>query len=377
MKTLRYLLPLTILTSILSCNKSTLEIPIIVSPSIDSNKMVLIGNNAGKFYAINANTGQQIWEANTGGQIYGSATGNSNTVFVGSFDRKLYAFDLATGATKWTYTTEGAIYGSPVYFRNQIFVASAAPTRKFYCIDAATGLKKWEYVPLNANAGGAQSPAIDSINNTVYFDGGDDFSIYAIDLVTGLKKWEYATASWIGGVAQTNNTVFICSTDGYVYAINALSGILKWRSVNLGVNFGDPSISGNKLVAGSITSGQYSLDINTGAVIWKNSSNGDSSPFIVDSIVYYGSGTTVTAVTLNAGIEKWKVTTGGSNISSPVVNNGILYIGNQDNKLYAIDAITGVMKWSFLTNAPITQPSAIILTQSGKCIHSSLSGVVN
>ena len=46
---------------------------------------------------------------------------------------------------------------------------------------------------------------------------------------------------------------------------------------------------------------------------------------------------------------KWKVTFGGSVISSPAIFGSRLYVGAQapDNKLYAIDVATGNIIWSF------------------------------
>ena len=35
--------------------------------------------------------------------------------------------------------------------------------------------------------------------------------------------------------------------------------------------------------------------------------------------------------------------------SSPVVANGIVYVGSEDKNLYAIDAVTGKEKWRFAT----------------------------
>lgn len=49
----------------------------------------------------------------------------------------------------------------------------------------------------------------------------------------------------------------------------------------------------------------------------------------------------------------WKVKTGGQVTSSPVLANGIVYIGSEDHKLYAIDATTGLIKWVFKTEGPV------------------------
>lgn len=57
--------------------------------------------------------------------------------------------------------------------------------------------------------------------------------------------------------------------------------------------------------------------------------------------------------------ELWKVKTEGQVISSPVVVNGVLYIGSEDHKLYAIDATSGDIKWTYKTNGAINSTPAI------------------
>ena len=45
--------------------------------------------------------------------------------------------------------------------------------------------------------------------------------------------------------------------------------------------------------------------------------------------------------------------------SSPIIFEDILYIGNIDHNMYAIDANTGKLKWSFKTDGPITSSPAL------------------
>ena len=48
---------------------------------------------------------------------------------------------------------------------------------------------------------------------------------------------------------------------------------------------------------------------------------------------------------------KWKFQTGGEVISSPAVVGGVVYVGSNDGRLYAIDEATGALKWKFATGA--------------------------
>ena len=46
---------------------------------------------------------------------------------------------------------------------------------------------------------------------------------------------------------------------------------------------------------------------------------------------------------------KWTYLTDSCVYSSPTYNNGMLFIGSDDGKLYCIDAESGIKKWEFKT----------------------------
>ena len=43
----------------------------------------------------------------------------------------------------------------------------------------------------------------------------------------------------------------------------------------------------------------------------------------------------------------WSYKTGSSVDSSPAVVNGIVYVGSEDHKVYALNAATGTKIWSY------------------------------
>ena len=57
--------------------------------------------------------------------------------------------------------------------------------------------------------------------------------------------------------------------------------------------------------------------------------------------------------------EVWKFKTNGRIYASPVIEDGVLYIGSGDMHFYAIDETTGTKKWEYVTNGAI-QSSACL-----------------
>ncbi len=55
---------------------------------------------------------------------------------------------------------------------------------------------------------------------------------------------------------------------------------------------------------------------------------------------------------------KWKYHIGNSEISAPIIDEGILFAGSDDNNLYAIDALKGELKWQFPALGKVYTPAA-------------------
>lgn len=67
----------------------------------------------------------------------------------------------------------------------------------------------------------------------------------------------------------------------------------------------------------------------------------------------------------------WKVKTGGQVISSPVLVDNFVFIGSEDQNLYAIDALSGVIEWTFQTDGPINSTPVVAM---GKVMFLSMDG---
>ncbi len=61
----------------------------------------------------------------------------------------------------------------------------------------------------------------------------------------------------------------------------------------------------------------------------------------------------------NFGRLHWKFKTGGKIFASPVVLDGIAYIGSEDSNLYAIHAVTGELIWKFKTGGAVSSTPAV------------------
>jgi outer membrane protein assembly factor BamB len=96
------------------------------------------------------------------------------------------------------------------------------------------------------------------------------------------------------------------------------------------------------------TEGVHKLD----GIKWRFQTDDEiwSSPVIADGVVYFGSDDDhLYAVDIESGEEVWRFKTGDDIHSSPGVADGIVYISSYDGYVYGVDVKTGQEVWKFDT----------------------------
>src|SRR5258706_2778479 len=80
----------------------------------------------------------------------------------------------------------------------------------------------------------------------------------------------------------------------------------------------------------------------------------ESTATIADGVVYIGDmDGKLFALDLASGKEIWSQKFAAGFIAAPAVRNGLLYLGDMDGKCYCIEAKTGKPKWSFAAEAEV------------------------
>jgi outer membrane protein assembly factor BamB len=138
---------------------------------------------------------------------------------------------------------------------------------------------------------------------------------------------------------------------GALFAIDAGSGVERWRFSTIGEVRSSPAVADGVVYIGSggahdaedeqepDRGSLYAVDAATGAERWRFAAGGaiDSSPAIVDGVVYVGSGDgSLLAIEAATGVELWRFQTDGEVGSSPAVVDGVVYVGSTDGFIYAV-----------------------------------------
>jgi outer membrane protein assembly factor BamB len=122
---------------------------VLSSPAIGSDGTVYVGSGDNNLYALNGKTGDELWEFETGGEVFSTpAIGTNGAVYFGSNDKKLYAISSKTGIKLWEFESEDIVFSSPAIGADgTVYVGSGDFVRygdkKLYAIKTdSTGLAK-------------------------------------------------------------------------------------------------------------------------------------------------------------------------------------------------------------------------------------------
>lgn len=300
---------------------------------------------------------------NCGGPIRSTAVVFEGTVYVGSDNGEVRALDRKTGRMTWTFRADGAVASRPAVLPNLVFFA--AKTGSVYAVNRLNGKEVWRF---SSNAIGlyrggwdyfVSSPVV--AGDLLIFGSGDNF-IYALKWETGVLAWKFDTGAVVRATPAVDNKkgVIYCGTmNGELYALNVKSGKVKWKFKTAGNKYFpkgellfEPLVYNNTVYVGSRDASLYAVNASDGSLRWKvtdakgawytTAAVSGNTVFAASSDGHY-----VQALDPATGKEKWKFYAGDLIFSTPVVFDGILYVGSFDGKVYAVDAGTGGLVWQF------------------------------
>ena len=286
--------------------------------------------------------GEALWALNPDGTVQWSYPANSsgtqaptvdaeNRVLAVQEDASLSALD-PDSTLLWRYLVTQSTIGTSL--------ALAADGTGYFGQTSGTiialnadGTLSWSY---QTEGPITSSPAV-AVDGTVYL-GSQDQSLYALN-ADGTLKWRYTTDGEIHAspAIDAQGTIYVGATDSYLYAIDA-DGNLRWRYATDGEIHASPAIGPDGTIyVGANDYDFYALNAD-GTLKWRAVGMGSSvSPALAaDGTVYVGAGNDLYAF-YQDGTLKWQFQTQGEIRSAPMVgDNGLIYIGSEDAKVYAL-----------------------------------------
>jgi len=285
-----------------------------------------VGSSDHNVYALDASSGAKLWTFSTGGEIDGAPAVANGVVYVGSLDFNVYALDAVTGTKLWSYQTGLYLESSPTVANGVVYVGSA--DNSLYALDAKTGTKLWSF-----GTGGVVL-SIPAVANGAVYVGSDDDTFYAIDAASGTKLWSFSTGVHpVDSSPAVLNGVVYFSSEDTLYALDAATGAKLW-SFEASDGLGSPALGYGVVYVSSNGGNLYALDAGTGIKRWSFPAGSSAPVAVANGVVYLCAGNVI-ALNAKTGAQLW---TSGDNFgqeTSPVVANGVVYLGSVNGNLYA------------------------------------------
>lgn len=319
------------------------EDAVAASPIID-NGVLYVGDRSGNIYALDASSGEAVWQSKIGSKIVRSGAVTSNAILFGNEDNQLRSVSKDTGNVLWTQDLGRTALGITAI--NGTAYVGRSGYGKMYAVDVTTGDINWEYEA----RGGIQSniaaaPAV--TENKVVFGSANSY-IVALNRSDGSRIWTYDSGedgtlssssgnSRIGGAPSIhNNTVYAANNLGSVMSISLSDGSENWKYNASAAVSTSPCIDGDNVYVGDNDGIVYALDTTSGDAQWtfdSNESIGRSSVVSTKYNVFFGNlGGEMHSLTSSNGTPNWNYQLGGK-ISPLVISGNRIFATSSDQTI--------------------------------------------
>ncbi|MGB2695911.1 MAG: PQQ-binding-like beta-propeller repeat protein [Dehalococcoidia bacterium] len=181
---------------------------------------VYFGSSDGNVYAVNFD-GTEAWSFKSAKRIWSTPVLSMGKLYVTSLDGNLYALDAQSGDELWKYKTGAGIAGPPVVDESLGLIYLGGFDNKLRGIDMGTHKERWE---IKADNWFWTRPLL---ANGVVYAGSLDGRVYAVDAATGDPAWPapFETLAEIHSApVLVGDVLLIIDRDGNVYGISAADG---------------------------------------------------------------------------------------------------------------------------------------------------------
>jgi len=257
-----------------------------------------------------------------------------------------------TGKELWRYQSRGPIEQTPTNAGEVIVFANEAD--QVVAVDAITGKFKWQYKSETPEEYTLRGHAGVTADGDLLYTGFANGTLAALRKENGSIAWSTSLKGEADRFVDVDATpvviedrVYAASSSGGVYAIDKITGLVRWRlpfydaaMPSASGNVGGLASDGKQLYVSLADLGTYALDLG-GNVIWRVGSRGGgepATPIIVGDLLIYSLAKDGMFIANRKTGETLEYFDPGEGISAEATaNDGRLYVMSNRGILYAFD----------------------------------------
>ena len=201
-----------------------------------------------------------------------------------------------------------------------------------------------------------------TLSSTIFVVSGNGL-LYALDVLTGELRWHVDSGGDIlSSPLYYTETIYAGEYNGTLFAWDAAGGERLWKFRTPGGIFPQPVALDDTVITGGDEGMIYAVDALTGDELWMSDVGGDlyAPPAIWKDALFAASlDHFLYAVDATYGTELWRFEAGSALYAAPVAREGWVFLGDVDGVLYALDAETGTLMWRRKTGGSIFSPPTV------------------
>jgi outer membrane protein assembly factor BamB len=237
------------------------------------------------------------------------------------------------------------VHASPALLDGRLYIGSW--DANLYALDAESGRELWRFHTLHpdSNHTGIQSSVL-AASGKVYFGCRDGF-FYALDAKNGELKWKHDhKGTWVNAspALVEGLVVYGSSIPSLLTALDAETGAQRWVTTLKGIAFSSPAATRDGILQGTFAGNLACHDAQTGVVKWefhsdarqKNERGLLKEDGSLDYAAIFRSPVPRAYYFENAVLDMERMFSVGSIVGSPLVADGVIYVGATDGFVYAL-----------------------------------------
>jgi len=296
--------------------------------------------------------------------------------------REILVKSLATGRTWWRFPT-GYLPDAPVLSGEYVYAAAEDGT--LWALNLLGDQQVAWTFPIEGSWGARLT-----VEAGCLYAGANDGAVYATDATTGVLRWRTPVAKpnarsrrLFSGVALGNGRCYTAGTEGFVEAVDAETGRRLWRFECGGRVSGTPTVCDGRVFVVQVggTERSYALGAETGQPLWSRQLGPMWAPPECDGDqLFIGNKEGVLFCLAPAtGSTRWERRFADGIYPAPTLDATTVYTGSWDGHYYALDRRDGSIRWAFSrAGTPYhvggRPDSAAPVLADGKVIVPSLGG---
>ena len=266
-----------------------------------------------------------------------SCISDNDTIYASILPGLLYAINIEDGTLRWSQAI-GENPTAPVTHEDLVFIGHSDGLSVF----DSDGSSGWWI-------SGADVVSDPVVCNDVVIFGDKNGDVYSYSLDNREEQWTLSFLDEARISSENDDCIYVASGDS-CYAVDVNSSDILWNFSSNGMITSTPVINDGVVYFGSWDTFVYVLNASTGDLIWMYETGWgiDTSPAVGNNMVFVGShDNNFYALNMTDGSLEWFFTCNAGIHSSPVIFGNNVFFGSDDGRLYSVNASTGNVNWFF------------------------------